>query len=284
MRKAFALGVLAAVVGAAIAAALVIGSGVVDVAATRTRGGVDRILAYASTRSIAHHARSEKNPLARDPAAARKGLEHYRDDCVACHGGPGVHPAEFAGGLHPPPPDLASRQVQSFTDGMLYEAIAGGIGSTGMPAFGRTHSPDEIWTIVAFLRHLPELTPEEKKELGQAQGAGGTATAAPPSHPAPPGHGEAAASAAAGGPGQHVHQVSISSFKFVPGALEVSPGDVVEWKNADFVAHTATADDRTFDTGQIEGGEAKRLVVRKKGRFPYFCSDHPSMKATLVVR
>jgi plastocyanin len=81
-----------------------------------------------------------------------------------------------------------------------------------------------------------------------------------------------------------MHEVSMSGFKFAPATLEVNAGDVVEWKNGDFVAHTATADDHTFDTGQIDGGQAKRLVARKKGRFPYFCRYHLSMKGTLVVK
>ncbi len=279
MWRPFTLGVLVALVAEAILAALVIASGVVDVAATRTRPAADRVLAYASTRSIARHARPGKNPLAHDPAAVSRGLEHYRDDCVTCHGGPGVHPAEFAAGLHPRPPDLASPAVQAFTDGMLYDAVARGIDSTGMPAFGSTHSTDDLWSLVAFLRHLPALTPEERTDLAEAEGRGETEMTAA----SPPARGEGSTGGAAG-PGQPVHVVSISSFEFVPRTLEVHAGDVVEWKNTDMVAHTATAGDRTFDTGQIEGGETKRVVARKKGKFPYFCRDHPEMKATLVVQ
>jgi hypothetical protein len=37
-----------------------------------------------------------------------------------------------------------------------------------MPAFSPTHKPDELWKIVAFLRHLPELTDAEQKALKAA--------------------------------------------------------------------------------------------------------------------
>ncbi len=268
----------------AIGAALVIASGIIDVTASN-KGIVDRVLAYASTRSIAHHATRDRNPLAGDPAAVKRGLALYRDDCASCHGGPGTEPARFAAGLHPHAPDLGHRAVQSsFTDGMFYEAVARGIGSTGMPAFGRTHSPDEIWSIVAFLRHLPSLTPGEKEELGrrpelQPSPAASSAASGPRAQ-----RQGAAATAAPNGPGRRVHEVSISDFKFVPATLEVHLGDVVEWKNTDLVAHTATADDRTFDTGRIDGGGAKRLVVGREGRFPYYCRYHPEMKGTLIVR
>lgn len=282
MGRSFLLGVLATVVAGAVVAALVVASGVVDVSA-RPHGVLDRILLYASTRAIAHHAKDEPNPLANDPAALKKGLEHYRAMCLECHGGPGTHPEEFAAGLHPSPPNLASPQVQSaFTDGMLYQAVARGIDSTGMPAFGKTHPADALWSIVAFVRHLPALTAEERKELSERE-PGEEHEEMPATAPSAQGGAPGAATTPAGGAGEHVHEVSISNFKFVPPTLEVHVGDIVEWKNADLVDHTATADDRGFDTGPIQGGQAKRIVVRKKGQFPYFCRYHATMKGTLVV-
>ncbi len=284
MRRAFLLGAVVALGIEAVAAALVVWSGVVDVAATS--GPQDRILAYASTRSIARHARDEKNPRAGDPAALKAGLQQYRAMCVACHGGPGADPEKFADGLHPAPPDLASREVQSFTDGMLYEVVARGIGSTGMPAFGKTLTPDELWSVVAFVRHLPELTPEEKEALARREHGDRGEVHEESAPPAPTGAGAedgGAAPAAPAEPGHHVRQVSISDFKFEPATLEVHVGDVVEWRNKDFTAHTATAADHSFDTGRLDAGQAKRVVARKKGRFPYFCRYHAAMKATLVV-
>jgi plastocyanin/mono/diheme cytochrome c family protein len=282
--RSFLLGVVVALAAQAVVAALVVWSGVVDVAATTTRALPDRVLDYAATRAIAHHAPPGPNPLQGDPAALRKGLEHYREMCVECHGGPGVTPEELAAGLHPPPPDLASAKIQAFTDGMIYDTVARGIGSTGMPAFGKTHRPEQIWSIVAFVRHLPQLTPEERREL--ARGAAGVAQEhAEHDHEHGEEHGdEHAAAEAPPDAGARVHEVSIAGFKFVPATLEVQEGDVVEWKNADLVAHTATADDESFDTGRLDGGQAKRVVVRKKGRFPYTCAYHMGMKGTLVVR
>lgn len=284
MRKPFLLGAVATLLAEAVVAVLVIWSGVVDVAATRAGGIQDRILAYASTRAIAHHAKDERNPLANDSGALKTGLRLYGRMCVACHGGPGADPEEFAAGLHPAAPDLASPRVQSFTDGMLYETVARGIGSTGMPAFGRTHQPNEIWSIVAFVRHLPALTPEEKNELGQKLGNSRGTTAPPAAPPSTQGQDGGPVPAIPGGPNQRVHQISISDFKFVPPSLEAHVGDIIEWHNMDFAAHTATADDRSFDTGRIEAGEAKRVVVENRGRFSYFCRYHVTMKGTLIVQ
>jgi plastocyanin len=86
------------------------------------------------------------------------------------------------------------------------------------------------------------------------------------------------------GDGSVVHRIAISGLKFEPAGLEVNAGDIVEWTNADFVAHTATAEDQTFDTGTIEGGKSKRITAEKRGSFPYSCRFHPLMKGTLTVR
>ncbi|MGH6831853.1 MAG: c-type cytochrome, partial [Methyloceanibacter sp.] len=40
-----------------------------------------------------------------------------------------------------------------------------GIKMTGMPAWGVTHSDELLWDVVAFLRKLPELTPEQYQTL-----------------------------------------------------------------------------------------------------------------------
>lgn len=271
----FLSGAVAALVIEGLAAVLVIVSGVVDVAAVRSGGVQDRILAYASTRSVARHAPAGANPVAGDPAAVRTGLRAYASSCVACHGAPGVDPARFAAGLHPAAPDLSSPEVQSFSDGMLYQAISGGIASTGMPAFGPGRSTTEIWRIAAFVRHLPALTADERHELQELSATRAGVTAAAP-------RGEAQPAPAA--PGHAIRHVTISGFRFEPPDVEAHAGDTVEWKNADFAAHTATAVDGAFDTGRIDPGEVKRVVVRDRGRFPYFCRYHLSMKGTVTVR
>jgi plastocyanin len=76
----------------------------------------------------------------------------------------------------------------------------------------------------------------------------------------------------------------MSNFKFTPETLEVHVGDTIEWDNTDLVLHTATADDQTFDTGDVKASEAKHVVAEKKGRFPYVCRYHTTMKGTLIVQ
>jgi plastocyanin len=80
------------------------------------------------------------------------------------------------------------------------------------------------------------------------------------------------------------HTIVIAGMKFVPEALTVSPGDTVVWVNKDFFPHTATAQDRSFDSGDIAPDKSWKYLATKKGTFSYVCTLHPTMKATLVVK
>ena len=148
------------------AAGLFLWSGYFNVAAARPSGKLEESVArFAMNRSIARRASGAKNPIPASAESLRSGLTHYRENCVGCHGAPGVDAAEYGQGLNPPAPDLTLPRVQKRPDYELYWIVANGIRMTGMPAFSPTHSEKEIWEIVAFLRHLEELAPEEERAL-----------------------------------------------------------------------------------------------------------------------
>jgi len=100
-----------------------------------------------------------------DSVEAAKGFEHYRDMCVVCHGAPDVSPAEWSGWMLPKPPKLWEADAQHFSDGKLFYIVKNGVRMTGMPAFGKDHSDQDIWNIVAFLRRLPHLTDDQQGRL-----------------------------------------------------------------------------------------------------------------------
>lgn len=79
------------------------------------------------------------------------------------------------------------------------------------------------------------------------------------------------------------HQVEIQKFKFVPDQLTVKPGDTIVWTNFDIAPHTATAEDKSWDTGTIKKGQAKSVVVKDAMTLDYFCRFHPHMKASLRI-
>lgn len=166
----FLAGVLVGVVLVGAAALSFLGSGLFEVSASVPPGSLEtRLARFALDRSISRRAPKTSNPVARtDADALREGGEHFKEMCVTCHGAPGVDPSEIGDGLNPPAPDLTLERVQRRSDGELFWIVQNGIRMSGMPAFGATHKERQIWEIVAFLRHLPSITPEEEKALAAA--------------------------------------------------------------------------------------------------------------------
>ena len=80
--------------------------------------------------------------------------------CESCHGAPGKKETELAKGLNPPAPDL-SESGQEMSSEQLFWVTKNGIKMTGMPAWGRTHSDDILWSLVAAIKKLHEISPEE---------------------------------------------------------------------------------------------------------------------------
>ena len=102
----------------------------------------------------------------------------------------------------------------------------------------------------------------------------------------------AAGAAAAAAPG-HVaegpvtgpaFQSAMQAMQFTNQSIEITVGTTIEWKNADPVPHTVTADDGSFDSGMIDGGQVWRYTFTKAGTYPFHCTPHPFMKGTIVVK
>lgn len=167
-RKGFWWGVLVGVVVTIVVPLVVLATGVVNMGATQEPGVVERSVAsLALNTSVAVRAPEVENPFAGDSAAIDAGMTHFRGTCLLCHGAPGIEPQEFAQGLNPDPPEL-STVLGDWSDGELFWLTKRGIRMTGMPAFGPTHSDEDVWRIVAFVRHLPELTADQQQVLQEA--------------------------------------------------------------------------------------------------------------------
>ncbi|MEP6619326.1 MAG: plastocyanin/azurin family copper-binding protein [bacterium] len=79
--------------------------------------------------------------------------------------------------------------------------------------------------------------------------------------------------------------VFISKFAFVPPTVHVKSGQSVAWVNCetDATPHTATADGGGFDSGTLHTPDGFVRTFPAVGTFPYHCTIHPSMKATVIV-
>jgi plastocyanin len=77
--------------------------------------------------------------------------------------------------------------------------------------------------------------------------------------------------------------VEIKGFAFNPATITVPVGTTVTWTNQDAAPHTATADDKSFDTGRLDQGKSGSVTFDKPGTYTYTCTFHPNMKGTVVV-
>ena len=113
--------------------------------------------------------RQFRNPLS-SSSDLHAGMEHFADHCATCHANDGSGDTSFGKGLYPKPPDMRKRETQNKSDGELYYTIENGIRLSGMPAFGEEHAKAgdmETWNLVFFIRHLPDQTAEELKQMEQ---------------------------------------------------------------------------------------------------------------------
>jgi plastocyanin len=78
--------------------------------------------------------------------------------------------------------------------------------------------------------------------------------------------------------------VSIMNTAFAPKTITVNVGDTVIWKNVGQQMHTVTADDHSFDSGNLALGKTFTHTFTKAGTFKFHDQDHPGMTGTVVVQ
>lgn len=86
-----------------------------------------------------------------------------------------------------------------------------------------------------------------------------------------------------GGGNSNGNSVAIQGFAFSESSLSVKSGTTVTWTNNDQTSHTVTADDASFDSGNIAPGGKYTHTFNAAGTIAYHCSIHPTMKAKVVV-
>lgn len=161
-------GSLAAIGLAAVLGALwLLGGGIT----TKVPPGRAEVMVARRLRSLGvpREAADAKNPVAATPAAVKAGMAHFADHCAVCHANDGSGDTEVGRGIYPRAPDMREAATQGLSDGVLFYIIENGVRFTGMPAWGSgsPESDQATWHLVNFIRHLPQLTPEELAEMEQ---------------------------------------------------------------------------------------------------------------------
>ncbi|MEJ7561566.1 MAG: cupredoxin domain-containing protein [Ilumatobacteraceae bacterium] len=84
-------------------------------------------------------------------------------------------------------------------------------------------------------------------------------------------------------PASGVMEISIVDFNFDPAEMEVPVGTTVRWTNNDSFDHTVKADDGTFESETLGGGDTFEFTFETAGTFSYICGIHPSMQGMITV-
>jgi len=157
------------ITAAAVLGVLAIGTGVFVYSGIYNIGADDHhtkpvfaVLQTLRERSI--HSRSEdlSVPNLNDPQLILKGAGQYAAMCTECHLAPGSKDSEIRPGLYPQPPNLSQVRVDPKE---AFWVIKHGIKMSAMPAWGFSHDDPTIWSMVAFLQKLPNMTPAQYKEI-----------------------------------------------------------------------------------------------------------------------
>jgi mono/diheme cytochrome c family protein len=164
MRKRIAMFVIAIVsVGAAVPGWIAIRRGF---SARGNPSALETYIARAARRlSIPATDKNAKNPFSSTPEILREARSHFADHCATCHSNDGSGKTEIGQNLYPKAPDLRQAPTQKLTDGELYYIIHNGIRLTGMPAWGESGKDEDSWKLVVFIRHLPQISPQELKDM-----------------------------------------------------------------------------------------------------------------------
>ena len=141
------------------------------------RGGISArpepsALEAALARRVRHlaipaSARARANPVSAGDDVIAQGRAHFADHCASCHGNDGKGRTEIGLALYPRSPDLTVPATQDLSDGELFYIIENGVRFTGMPGWGAAGRPEESWKLVRFIRHLPELSDAELRDMGR---------------------------------------------------------------------------------------------------------------------
>lgn len=86
-----------------------------------------------------------------------------------------------------------------------------------------------------------------------------------------------------GTPAPGASEVFIQGFAFNPSSITVAANTTVTWTNKDAVSHTVTSNSGVFDSGMIGPNGTFSFKFLAAGTYPYHCTPHSSMTASVTA-
>jgi plastocyanin len=89
--------------------------------------------------------------------------------------------------------------------------------------------------------------------------------------------------ASASGAGQN--KIEIKDFAFNPQTITVKSGEKITWINRDEEPHTVVSVEKQFKKSTaLDTDQEFTVVAGSPGTYSYFCSVHPKMTGTIIVK
>src|SRR5260221_4967978 len=158
--RSFIVGVFLTLLGLTCGVFAVSRFGLYPIGADNPPSGLERALA---SREMDVHADKHKpemeNPTQITAATLTEGAKEYEGHCAFCHGGAKAKISPMRDKFNPPVPQLVN-QIPHDPDNWLFWITKHGVRMTGMPAWDGVISDEEMWKIIAFIKHSDKLPPE----------------------------------------------------------------------------------------------------------------------------
>jgi mono/diheme cytochrome c family protein len=157
--RSFILGIIAVIVVALITGLIIAHFGLMPTNADATPSAFEkRIAMNALDASMDRHAPRLTNPYPATDDNLIDGMKLYTMNCALCHGTLDYKPSLLEHSFYPPPPQIIQNPLDD-PEWHIYYSIRTGVRYTGMPAWNKALSDQDIWKITAFLSQLEKLSP-----------------------------------------------------------------------------------------------------------------------------
>ncbi|MDP9159973.1 MAG: cytochrome c [Acidobacteriota bacterium] len=117
-----------------------------------------RIAMSAADASMERHAPHMNNPVPPTDENLIQGMKIYTMNCALCHGTLDNKPSPLSKSFYPPVPQLILEPMDD-PEWHINYAIRRGVRYTGMPAWGKVLSDEDMWKVTAFLSRVEKLPP-----------------------------------------------------------------------------------------------------------------------------
>jgi mono/diheme cytochrome c family protein len=117
-----------------------------------------RLAMGAVDASMERHAPRVNNPMTPTDPNLEEGMKLYTMNCALCHGGLDRKPSPLANSFYPQPPNLVSDPPDD-PEWHIFYTIRTGVRYTGMPAWEKVLTEQDMWKITMLLSHLNKLPP-----------------------------------------------------------------------------------------------------------------------------